>query len=122
MSRVLVVDDDRDVQDSVGRVLQRAGHEVYFASDGMGAIRFIRADRPDLVVTDVLMPEMDGIELIMELRREAPELPIIAVSGGGRLPKELVLDTASALGAVHTVEKPFEIQHLLAVVDRALRG
>lgn len=82
----------------------------------------VRVARPDLVVTDVLMPEMDGVELIIALRKEAPELPVIAVSGGGRLPKELMLDTASALGVVYTVEKPFDLEHFLAVVDQALGG
>lgn len=120
MSRILVVDDDGAVQSAVGRILERAGHDVDFAVNGREAMKAIRSDPPDLVVTDVLMPEMDGIELITTLRSECPGLPIVAVSGGGKLPKELMLDTARALGALWTVEKPFDVDRLLAVVTQAL--
>lgn len=120
MSRILIVDDDVSVQGSLQRILERAGHEVRVAMNGLQALQILAEAAPDLVITDVLMPEMDGIELIGKLTAHDPPIPVVAVSGGGKLPKEVMLDTAGALGAVHTLEKPFEVEDLLAIVDEAL--
>jgi CheY-like chemotaxis protein len=80
MRRILVIDDDDLVRD----ILAEAGYEVASAKDGGGGIESYRKQRPDLIVTDIIMPDQDGISAIVELRRLAPNIPIIAISGGGR--------------------------------------
>lgn len=120
MAKLIVVDDDAGVLETVARVLRRHGHEVVVARNGREAIELVRAAAPDVVVTDINMPEMDGIETIMELRREWESLPIIAISGGGLVPRERLLDDAGMLGAFETIEKPIDAARLLASVDRAL--
>lgn len=120
MARVLVIEDDTGVREALARGLTRAGHEILPAADGRrGLAEFERAPF-DVVVTDINMPEMDGIEVITALRRLGSSVPVIAISGGGLLPKELLLSTASTLGAVEVIPKPFEMSALLEAVDRAL--
>lgn len=120
MPRVLLVDDHDDVRRAMARALQRMGHEVTLAGDGHEALAAMEAGAHALLITDINMPGMDGIELIMEVNRRWPEVPIIAVSGGGLMPKELLLDNAALLGAVTTLPKPVAVEDLKAVVDRVL--
>lgn len=120
MAKLLVVDDDAGALGTIARVLRRSGHEVVEARNGREAIALVRAEAPDLVVTDINMPEMDGIETILELRRDWEHMPIIAVSGGGLMPPELLLDNAGTLGAFETIEKPIDAAALLESVERAL--
>lgn len=122
MRRILVVDDDPQVRRGLSRALHQSGYEVVEAANGREAMAILRQDPPDLVITDINMPEMDGIEIINELRAAGTPVPVIAISGGGRLPKELLLGDASILGAVATLEKPFELAALLGTVDRLLTG
>ena len=121
MATILVIDDDADVRAGIRRILERAGHLVVEAEDGRAAMD-LSHDPPDLVITDINMPEMDGIEVILSLAEDEEEIPIIAVSGGGKLPKELLLSSADALGAVRSLAKPFEMTDLVAAVDAALAG
>ena len=118
MATILVIDDETAVRDTVRRLLERQGHEVREAANGREALR-ASADY-DLVITDINMPEMDGIEVIMTLAERQPGLPVIAISGGGRLPKDLLLSSADMLGAVTTLPKPFDLTELIGAVDRAL--
>jgi DNA-binding response OmpR family regulator len=120
VSRILVIEDDRNVRDVVATYLRRVGHDVLEAADGKRALSAIAADDIDLVITDINMPEMDGIEVITALRKSAPGAPVIAMSGGGLVHKQLLLDTARMLGAVHTLAKPFELEDLRKAVDAAL--
>jgi CheY-like chemotaxis protein len=120
VARILLVDDDEDVLRGMRRVLQRLGHEVVAAADGHQALRALEGDPCDLVITDINMPEMDGIELILALRERWPKVPIIAISGGGLMPKELLLASAEVLGAVTTLPKPVGVAELEAAVARAL--
>lgn len=122
MAQVLVIDDDAAVRATVVRALERAGHRVRAASNGKDALRVMADATPDLVVTDINMPEMDGIEVIGDLRARTPPVPVVAMSGGGELPKELLLRTAGALGAVRSLPKPFTLEELLGSVDLALAG
>ncbi len=122
MAQVLVIDDDDSVRTTVVRALERAGHEVRSARNGKDALRVLAESRPDLVLTDINMPEMDGIEVIGDLRSRTPSIPVVAMSGGGELPKELLLRTAGALGAVRSLPKPFTVEELLGSVDLALGG
>lgn len=120
MAHILIVDDDASVRASLTRVLQAAGHEVSGAANGREAIRLSASTQPDVVVTDINMPEMDGIELLLALHEVRPGLPVIAISGGGRLEPELLLDSADLLGAVTSLAKPFEPEQLIAAVTDAL--
>lgn len=123
MARVLLIDDEPQVRSAVGRFLRTLGHDVLEAAGGNEALRLADRLRVDLVITDVNMPDGDGIEVMMALRRRAPDLPIITISGGGRLPKELLLANAQVLGAVTTLAKPFELTDLRdAVAGALMRG
>ena len=121
MARVLVIEDDPAVRSLVARMLERVGHEVVSTSDGREALRTFEQDPADLVITDINMPGMDGIEVISAFRALSAGVPIIAISGGGLMPKEVLLSSASALGAVEVVSKPFEVTQLVGAVDRALQ-
>jgi len=120
MANVLIIEDDLTVRSLVRRMLTFGGHEVVEAEDGREALRSVQARAPDLVITDLMMPDMDGIEVITEFRRLGVDVPVIAISGGGLMPKELLLSNASALGAVEVVPKPFDMHQLLDAVERVL--
>ena len=117
---VLVVDDDDDIASVVARFVGGLGHEVRVAGNGRRALEELNG--VGLVITDINMPDMDGIELIMALRTSDPDLPVIAMSGGGMIDKEVLLDTAGALGALVTLAKPFGIGELREAIDTALTG
>lgn len=116
MAEILVVDDDDRVRSLIEQILSRAGHATRGVCDGAEAIARIRAHPPALVITDIFMPEREGIETIRELRRTNPALPIIAVSGQDGF----YLDAAMALGANAALEKPFTREALLELVDVCL--
>ncbi|MGH7095689.1 MAG: response regulator [Stellaceae bacterium] len=118
--KVLVIDDDVLVRRTICRILEHGGYQVAVAEDGAeGAAKF-RSEQPDLVITDIIMPEQEGIETIMALLRENPRARIVAVSGGGRLGSMDFLTVARKLGAKETLRKPFEPAELLGCVSRAL--
>jgi CheY-like chemotaxis protein len=117
----MVIEDDDAVRSLVIRMLERVGHEVVATPDGREALRLFGQEPTDLVITDINMPGMDGIEVISAFRAMRAGVPIIAISGGGLMPKELLLSSAAAMGAVEVVSKPFEISRLVGAVDRALR-
>lgn len=121
MARVLIIDDNDQVREKLREVLEYAGHEVVEASDGKDGMRFFQKDQTELVITDVLMPEKDGLETIMGLRRDFPDVKIIAISGGGRIGPDNYLRTAKLLGAQYTFTKPFKLKELLGAV-RDLTG
>jgi DNA-binding response OmpR family regulator len=100
MSRLLLIDDDAIIREVLATTLARAGHVVIQAEDALAGARLFRAEPADLGITDIVMPNREGIELIIELRREWPTLPIIAMSGGARSP--LYLGLAARLGAQRT--------------------
>jgi len=121
MARILVIDDNADVRAVVADILVSAGHEVEVAEDGGGGIAIQRESPVDLVITDILMPEKEGIETIRDLKEEYPELKIIAMSGAGaRLKGTSHLSAAKELGAHAVLRKPFTPDALLDVVEDAL--
>lgn len=120
MARVLIIDDDPSILRSVARILEEEGHEVREAGDGKSALELVADGSPDLIVSDMYMPEMDGIELLIRLQTDHPGTPMVAMSGGGHMAKEELLRNASMLGAVAVLEKPFTIEQLLDVVNQAL--
>jgi UDP-3-O-[3-hydroxymyristoyl] N-acetylglucosamine deacetylase len=114
---ILVVDDDERVRSSVGDVLRDEGYRVLTAVDGLEAVDAVTAEGPDLVLLDVWMPELDGIEVLSRIRESRPRLPVVIVSGHGNVETAV---KATRLGAVDFIEKPFSIEALLECVHRAL--
>lgn len=121
MPRVLVVDDDADVRETIRQMLERTGYEVTTAADGKRGLARYREDPADLVVLDIVMPEKEGLETIMELRKSFPEVKIIAISGGGRIGPQSYIEVARALGAQRSFAKPLDRKEFLAAV-RDLAG
>ena len=120
MSRILVIDDDAAVRQVVGEMLRLAGHDVTIAENGRIAIQRLGDQGFDLIITDLIMPEQEGIETIAEIRRRDADVPIVAISGGGRLGPGDYLETARYLGADATLAKPFGRQELIATIDALL--
>lgn len=117
MARILVIDDETEIRTLLRRVLERDGYEVTEASDGNVGARLYREKPTDLIITDIIMPEQEGIETIMELRRDFPDAKIIAVSGGGKsMTGTDCLRLAKALGARRTFPKPLNIGEFLESV------
>lgn len=119
--RILVVDDDASIRRTLNILLTKAGYEVIQASDGFEAIRLWRDRGGDLVITDLHMPQKDGIETIIELLSHSPGIRIIAMSGGGQTKRLDLLGNMALLGSVLTIEKPFTLAEMMAVVGRALK-
>lgn len=117
MARILVIDDDPDARRALRRMLEHAGHEVIDAPDGKVGVRLYMEKPTDLVITSMVMPEMNGIEVIMELRRKYSGAKIIAVSDGGRFGTDDYLSAAEKLGAQRLFAKPFKQMELLEAVD-----
>ncbi len=125
MARILVIDDEPQLRKLLRRALTKLGHEVIELEDGRNACPAHLATPFDLVITDLVMPEYDGLRTISELIEADPELRIIAMSGGGigsgsSTDVNLMLKSARHMGAVTTLEKPFELKQLGKVVDQAL--
>jgi CheY-like chemotaxis protein len=116
MPRILVIDDDDQVRQLIRRFLERAGFEVDDAGDPVVGLQMARTEPPDVLITDILMPEKDGLEIIRELHQEIPEVEILAISGGAQSGPETYLPPARALGAVRTLAKPFTQEQLLEAV------
>jgi CheY-like chemotaxis protein len=120
MKRILVIDDDAHVRVTLGAILGRLGFEVVSAEDGREGLELFRKLAPDLVITDIIMPEQDGIATIARAREQSPQTRIIAMSGGGRLGNSDMLKLARAAGADDILAKPFAVADLIAVVTRTL--
>jgi CheY-like chemotaxis protein len=116
MVRILIIDDDADFRALLRRVLVRAGYEVVEARDGREGMQCYRTAPTDIVLTDILMPEQEGLETIRALRQEFPAAKIIAFSGGGRLGGLDVLGIAKQFGAFHTLTKPSSWEAFAEVV------
>lgn len=110
--RILLVDDDDLSRGTIHQMLERAGHAVNSTASGSEALQLFRANRPDLVVTDLIMPDTDGLELIQELRKIDGQVRILAISGGGRVNANEYLTVARKFGAAGILAKPFSNQEL----------
>ena len=120
MALILLIEDDFNLRAVLMAALEKTGHEVAEAPNGKIGIEEFRKRPADLVVTDLFMPEQDGIETIMILKEEFPDVKIIAMSGGGRMPPEGYLESAKILGAIQVLAKPFEISEFLDALDMVL--
>jgi CheY-like chemotaxis protein len=120
LARILVVDDEPIVRSLVRKTLERVGHEVAEAEDGEVALK-VNRERPfDLVVADLFMPVMDGLQLIVQLREESPDTTVVAISGSVYERKPRFLEIAGRMESVVTLAKPFTTEELLAAVEGAL--
>ena len=122
MARILIIDDEEMVRMTLRQTLEKAGHEVREATNGREGVEMFQADPADLVITDIVMPEQEGVETIIKLRADYPDLKIIAVSGGGRIGATDYLEYAKQYGAAHVFEKPFDRKALVAAVESTLAG
>lgn len=119
MASILIIDDDEPLRTMLAKSLSHSGHTVLEAADGAQGLDIFHAVRVDLVLTDLIMPVQEGVETILKLRQEAPDLPIIAMSGGVSN-AQLYLDIASKIGAQRILAKPFSPRDLNAVIDEVL--
>ena len=120
MARILVVDDEDDLRAVLSDLLVDAGHEVYEASNGAEALALLEQNPVEVVIADLIMPVMEGIEMIRILRKQFPELKIVAGSGRGGNFMHANLERATHVGADRSIEKPYEPAELLTLVDEML--
>ncbi|HEY9567010.1 MAG TPA: response regulator [Thalassobaculum sp.] len=121
MATILVIDDEPSLRDVARLALEGAGHTVTEAPDGRAAMAALDRMLPDLIITDILMPEQEGLQTIREIRKRWKSVPVLAMSGGGRTARLDFLQIAKGLGANATLTKPFRVRDLLAAVDQLLR-
>ena len=120
MKRILVIDDNDHMREILGCMLKRAKYKVSKASDGEIGLRLQQKNPFDLVITDIVMPNKDGIETILELKENYPDLKVIAISGGDFSVPNHTLETATTVGAIRTLSKPFARKQLLETVEEVL--
>ena len=122
MARILIIDDESQIRSMLRLMLERVAYEVIEAEDGMEGIRQYRDNPADLIITDLIMPNKDGIGMIIELKKEFPQVKIIAMSGGGVNRPEGDLDGAQKLGATRTLTKPIDRDEMLNAVRETLKA
>ena len=121
MAVILVIDDDADMRTTMERILRSSGHDVICANNGRDGLAVLDTQLPDLIVTDIFMPEIEGIETIIAARRLGRKMGIIAVSGGGGMRVDF-LSSAERLGADRVLPKPFHAAELIETVNAVLNG
>jgi len=119
-SRILVIEDDAEIRTLLDVILQREGYLVDVAEDGIAGIHSFRTNPADLIITDLIMPGKEGLETIVDLKREFPDLKIIAISGGGIDGQNTYLNAARLCGASVTFRKPFSNKELIEAVNKLL--
>ncbi len=122
MARILIIDDEPQIRSMLKLMLERDGYEVVEAPDGVEGISVYRQNPADLIITDLIMPNKDGIGMIIELKKEFPEVKIIAMSGGGLNKPDGYLKGAKKLGASCTLTKPIDREEMLRVVAAILKN
>jgi CheY-like chemotaxis protein len=120
MKNILVIEDNENMLRMMNDLLNRSGYHVLSAIDGVAGLKAYRAEKPDLVITDIIMPDKEGLEVIMDLVKEEPRPKIIAMSGGGMMEPRTYLSLAQKLGADEVLEKPFRPADLLTLIEKLL--
>lgn len=120
MKRILIIDDEPHILLMLKKMLERAGYEIDIATNGMEGLKLFREFPSDLVITDIIMPEKEGLETIREMKEIQSGLKIIAMSGGGKISAENYLQTAKLFGASKVLEKPFTQQLMVEAVKDLL--
>jgi two-component system, chemotaxis family, chemotaxis protein CheY len=118
MKTVLVIDDEPALRKTLRIALQGAGYRVIDAEDGLAGVKQFEQTHPDIVLVDMIMPAMEGVETIISLRKLRPDVRIVAMSGGGRLDATDVLRMADRFGTKATIAKPFRMAYILEIVRR----
>ena len=116
MKKILIIDDEPYILLMLKKMLERAGYEVDLASNGREGMDLFNKETADLVITDIIMPDKEGLELIIEMKRQRPNLKIIAMSGGGRISPGSYLECATHFGAEKVFQKPFKQKELISAV------
>ena len=122
MAKILIIDDDMIVRDMLLQMMEMEGIDTVSAENGRIALKIIQDTSLDLIITDIVMPEKDGIETIIAIKKLKPQIPIIALSGGGKITPEVYLEMAQKLGARYSFTKPVDRKHLLMAVQNCLRS
>jgi CheY-like chemotaxis protein len=117
---ILVVDDEPGIRELLSLMLEAAGHNVVAAEDGIQAPKVLAAQPIQVVITDLLMPERDGLEFIAEIRKKFPGVKIIAMSGGGHIARDSYLRIAKSFGAHVLLEKPFSQSGVLGAIESVM--
>jgi CheY-like chemotaxis protein len=112
--KILIIDDDPLVRYTLAKILTSHGYDVVTAVDGERGLACLQSENPSIVITDMIMPEREGVETIIQIKRERPDIGIIAISGGGRYGNYDLLPMAQSLGADEILAKPFEADELLS--------
>jgi len=120
MAKILVFDDEPSILLMLKKMLEKAGHEVDLALNGRDGLALFEKNRPDLVITDIIMPQKEGLETILELRKMYPDLKIIAISGGGRIGPDEYLPSAKIFGANMIFQKPLVQKEFMQAVSLLL--
>ncbi len=121
MAKILIVDDEAPIRCLLRELLEQDGHEVSEAENGAVALRMFRNDHFDLLITDLVMPEQNGLNLILDIHKEQPQARIVAISGGGGITGRFeYLPIAKLVGAIQVIEKPFDRESLQSAVNAAL--
>lgn len=120
MRSILVIDDDEIMRETLQDALEEQGFRVISASDGRQGLRKFKAPPVSLVITDIVMPEIDGIGIVRHIKQSAPQIPVIVMSGWRRCGRSFYLDVAKALGADDAIAKPFTIKEMITRIDRCL--
>ena len=122
MALILIIDDEPQIRSMLKLMLERDGYEVAEAPDGIEGIKIFRQKPADLIITDLIMPNKDGIGMIIDLKKEFPDVKIIAMSGGGLNKPEGYLKGAKKLGAVRTLTKPIDRDEMLRTIKDVLKS
>ena len=120
MKRILIIDDEQIVLEVLRKILELEGYEVVTAANGDEGLELFSQKPFDLVITDMVMPEKDGLQTILDLRKETPDLAVIAMSGGGTISKERYLAVAGYLDGIITITKPFSLESITEAVAKLL--
>lgn len=121
MSEILIIDDEKPIRLMLRTLLEKKGYSVTVAPDGKEGFKIFRENPSDIVILDMLMPEKDGIETMIPLKKDFPGVKIIAISGGGVVNPDVYLSLAQKLGADYTFQKPVEKDQLLSAVESLIK-
>lgn len=119
-SHILIVDDDTQMRQTIRAILEEENYNIAEAYNGNAALRYLHSNKVDLIIVDIIMPDKDGIEVIVETKDKFPETKILSLSGGGMIAADEHLTSAQALGANHTLTKPFKNKELVEKVHSLL--
>ena len=120
MGKILIIDDEPYILLMLKKMLEKAGYEVDLASNGREGMALFEKASADLVITDIIMPDKEGLELILDMKKQRPALKIIAMSGGGRISPESYLECAKHFGAERVFQKPFRQKDLVSAVKELM--